>query len=109
MKGNGDLEKVRRLLADAEAGEARAQRHLANRLLRGDGVTADPEEGGRWMRQAAEQGLPPAQRAYGELLEQGIGMAPNPAAARRWYERAAAQGDPIARKHLARWDPGQGE
>nr|NIU79252.1 hypothetical protein [Gammaproteobacteria bacterium] len=88
------------LRADAERGEARAQRHLANRYLRGDGVPRDPEQGTQWMRRAAEQGLAPAQRAYGELLEQGIGVARDPAAARKWYEWAAARGDPIARRHL---------
>ena len=97
-----DAEKVRLLQRDAENGEARAQRHLANRYLRGKGLAADPGQAAVWMERAAAQGLAPAQRSYGEVLEQGVGLDPDPAAARDWYERAASQGDPVARKHLAR-------
>jgi len=97
-----DADKVRLLQADAENGEARAQRHLANRYLRGKGLSADPEQAAYWMGQAAARGLAPAQRSYGEFLEQGVGVAVDGEAARYWYEQAAAQGDPVARKHLAR-------
>jgi len=97
-----DAEKVRLLETDAEQGEARAQRHLANRYYRGQGVVADPARAAYWMGQAAAQGLAPAQRSYGEFLEQGVGQAADADAARLWYQRAADQGDPVARKHLAR-------
>ncbi|MFP4560595.1 MAG: tetratricopeptide repeat protein [Thiohalorhabdus sp.] len=97
-----DEEKVRLLEADAREGEARAQRHLANRYLRGRGLPTDPAQAAYWMRQAAEQGLAPAQRSFGEFLEQGIGLDPDPDAARGWYAAAAKQGDPVARRHLHR-------
>ena len=97
-----DADKVRLLQNDADNGEARAQRHLANRYLRGKGLPADPARAAYWMERAAAQGLAPAQRSFGEFLEQGVGLDPDPAAARAWYERAASQGDPVARKHLAR-------
>lgn len=97
-----DAEKVRLLREDAEAGEARAQRHLANRYLRGKGVEADPERAAHWMARAAEGGLATAQRSYGEFLEQGIGVDVDTAAARGWYRKAVEQGDPMARQHLQR-------
>ena len=90
------------LLEDAERGVARAQRHLANRYLRGRGVACDPAMAAHWMRRAAEQGFPPAMRAWGEYLEQGVADAPDPAAALTWYRRAAERGDPHAAAHLAR-------
>jgi len=99
-----DAEKVRMLREDAEAGEARAQRHLANRYLRGKGVEPDPEKAAQWMGRAAEAGLATAQRSYGEFLEQGVGVAADRAAARDWYRLAAEQGDAPARQHLQRLD-----
>ncbi|MEJ2508896.1 MAG: sel1 repeat family protein [Gammaproteobacteria bacterium] len=90
------------LLKDAERGVARAQRHLANRYLRGRGVARDPALAAQWMRRAAEQGFPPAMRAWGEYLEQGVAGPKDVAAASVWYRRAAACGDPLARDHLAR-------
>jgi len=108
MPLGSDEEKVRLLQADAERGEARAQRHLANRYLRGKGVPEDPELAAYWMRLAAEQGLATAQRAYGELLEQGTAGEPDPRAARGWYTAAARQGDPVARRHLQRLEDAPG-
>lgn len=102
MPLSNDADKVRLLQDDAEAGEPRAQRHLANRYLRGQGLAADAERAAYWMGCAAQGGLATAQRSYGEFLEQGIGMAPDPEAARQWYARAADQGDPVARQHLQR-------
>lgn len=102
MPLSNDADKVRLLQQDAEAGEPRAQRHLANRYLRGQGLEADAEQAAYWMGQAAAGGLAPAQRSFGEFLEQGTGMAADPAAARQWYARAAEQGDPVARQHLQR-------
>jgi len=97
---------VRLLQADAEQGEPRAQRHLANRYLRGRGVAEDPERAAYWMGRAAAAGLATAQRAYGEFLEQGVGQAADPDAARRWYRLAAEQGDPVAANHLSRLEDG---
>ncbi|MEF8792673.1 tetratricopeptide repeat protein [Thiohalorhabdus sp.] len=102
MPLSDDADKVRLLREDAEAGEARAQRHLANRYLRGKGVEADAEQAAHWMGRAAEGGLATAQRSYGEFLEQGIGIGVDTEAARRWYRQAAEQGDPMARQHLQR-------
>ncbi|QKT02926.1 sel1 repeat family protein [Ectothiorhodospiraceae bacterium 2226] len=91
------------LQADAEAGVARAQRHLANRYLRGRGIQRDEAVGMMWLRRAAEQGLPQAQRELGEYLERGAGeRAAVLEEAGRWYYLAARSGDRFAREHLAR-------
>ncbi|KPK37388.1 MAG: hypothetical protein AMJ69_11685 [Gammaproteobacteria bacterium SG8_47] len=97
-----DTDKLELLQRDAERGIARAQRLLANRYLRGRGVTKDEELAAQWMRAAAEQGLATAQRVYGELLESGTGVSANFTEAVRWYLRAAEQGDPEALAHLRR-------
>ena len=102
MPLSDDGDKVRLLQADAEQGEPRAQRHLANRYLRGQGVPRDAGRAAYWMGLAAEAGLATAQRGYGEFLEQGVGVNPDPEQARQWYRRAAEQGDRIARQHLQR-------
>jgi len=94
--------KLEHLRVDAEAGEARAQRLYALRLLRGDGVAADAATGAEWMRRAAEAGLRTAQRTYGELLEAGEGVSADGEAARQWYRMAAQAGDSVARDHLLR-------
>ena len=95
-------DKLQLLLEDARRGVPRAQRHLANRYLRGDGVPQDVTEGVCWLRRAAAQGLATAQRSLGELLEEGVVVARNLEEAVQWYRRAAAQGDPFARQHLQR-------
>ncbi len=102
MRLGDDRERLRALRADAIEGEPRAQRHLANRYLRGQGIERDLAQAVYWMKRAAEAGLPPAQRSYGEFLEQGITGQADLLAARHWFRLAAAQGDPIARKHLER-------
>ncbi len=90
------------LQSDARRGIARAQRHLANRYLRGRGVSRDVQRGAEWMQRAAEQGLPMAQRDLAGLYEQGLGREQDVSQARAWYARAAAQGDVLARSALVR-------
>lgn len=94
--------RLRLLMEDAERGEARAQRLLALRYLRGRGVGRDPALAYQWMERAAAQGLALAQRSLGELLEQGVCGPRDMAGAERLYRLSAQQGDPIARHHLAR-------
>src|SRR3569832_2390206 len=79
------------LLHDAPVGDARAQRLLALRYLRGRGVTQDLTVAHRWLRLSADQSLALAQRDLGELYEQGGGGARGGAGARRRGGRAAAQ------------------
>src|SRR3569832_2188453 len=84
------------LLHDATVGDARAQRQLALRYLRGRGVTQDLAVAHRRLRLSADQSLALAQRDLGELYEQGIGVTQDMTEALRLYRLAAAQGGPIA-------------
>ena len=103
MLKRDDPAKFELLLRDAEQGEARAQRLLALRYLRGRGIAQDLAVAHHWMRKAAEQQLAVAQRDLGELYELGIGAPKNPDEALRLYRLAAAQGDPIALVRLRAW------
>jgi len=98
--------RLRLLMEDAERGEARAQRLLALRYLRGRGVGRDEALAHQWMERAAAQGFALAQRGLGELLEQGVGVPRDIAGAERLYRLSAHQGDPIAQRHLARLGKG---
>jgi hypothetical protein len=100
--GDAEDPKLVQLREDAKAGEPRAQRLYALRLLRGQGVTVDESAGAEWMHRAAQAGLRTAQRTYAELLEAGQGVDADPGAARDWYRAAAEAGDPVARDHLRR-------
>jgi len=94
------MDKLDLLHTEARAGDARAQRLLALRYLRGRDVAPDPETAVHWLGLAAAQGLALALRDLGECYERGWGVAPDPARARALYEDAAARGDPIARTRL---------
>lgn len=96
MLKRDDPAKFALLLHDATAGDARAQRLLALRYLRGRGVPQDLAAAHRWLTLSAAQSLALAQRDLGELYEQGMGVAQNLTEALRLYRLAAAQGDPVA-------------
>lgn len=96
-----DALKLARLRADAEHGDARAQRLLALRYLRGRGTEEDHESAVAWLRRAAEQGLALAVRDLGECYEAGWGVTRDAVRAVQLYRRAAELGDPIARSRLA--------
>lgn len=93
-----DLEQLR---AQAERGDAEAQRKLGLAHATGQGVKQSYAEAARWYRLAAEQGNARAQAALGELYEAGQGVPRDEAEAARWYRRAAEQGDAFAQYSLA--------
>jgi TPR repeat protein len=90
------------LETNAQEGDARAQRLLAIRYLRGRGVPKDESIAVDWMQLAAQQHFAKAQRGLGELYESGLGVVLDAAIASHWYRLAALQGDPVANDHLQR-------
>src|SRR3569832_1364521 len=96
MLSRDDPAKFALLLHDATVGDARAQRLLALRYLRGRGVTQDLAVAHRWLRLSAAQSHALAQRDLGELYELVIGVTQDMTEALRLYRLAAALGDPIA-------------
>jgi len=81
----------------AEAGDARAQYHLAQLFDYGRGVLADDAKAADWYRRAAEAGYP----AAGYHLGAALMAAGQPEQARPWLERSAAAGEPRAQYSLA--------
>jgi AcrR family transcriptional regulator len=110
-----------RLVALADAGDARAQAKLALAYLKGDGVEADKAAAARWSAQAAQAGVPVAQYLAGALSDdkvrafqlfnaaaekgnlkamhnlaiayaQGLGTRKDEAKAADWFARAAERG-----------------
>jgi uncharacterized caspase-like protein len=74
--------------AAANAGDADAQRRLAQ--IYEMGLTGEPDyrNAATWYRKAAEQGNHAAALALAALYETGLGVNKDAEEARRWYERA---------------------
>lgn len=72
----------------AKAGDADAQRRLAQIYEMGVGTEPDYKSAASWYRKAAEQGNHAAAMALAALYEAGLGVDKDPGEARRWYERA---------------------
>jgi hypothetical protein len=74
--------------AAARAGDADAQRRLAQIYEMGIGAEPDYKNAASWYRKSAEQGNHAAAMALAALYETGLGVDKDPEEARRWYERA---------------------
>jgi Caspase domain/Sel1 repeat len=74
--------------AAAKAGDADAQRRLAQVYEMGLGTESDYKNAALWYRKSAEQGNHAAAMALAALYESGLGVDKDPEEARRWYERA---------------------
>ncbi|PCE30925.1 tetratricopeptide repeat protein [Burkholderia ubonensis] len=85
----------------AERGNRLAQFNYAMMLITGEGVTANVDEGLRWLRRAADANMSHAQYVYGRMLDDGEFVARNPAEAHRWFLKAAKQGHVQAELSLA--------
>ena len=88
------------LRANAEAGDAEAQRILGGMYVTGTGVPQDAAAAVAWYRRAAEQGDARAQYNLGAMYAAGVGVPQDAAAAVAWYRRAAKQGDATAQNNL---------
>lgn len=80
------------LRAGAEAGLPEAQAALAQALLDGRGVAADPAAALGWFHKAAGAGHVMAMNMVGRCYEKGWGTAENRGEAARWYGLAAERG-----------------
>lgn len=95
------LESTRLYRLAAEAGYAPAQNYLGFRLVSGEGVKADPEEGLAWIEKAAMAGDVKAANNLGALLAEGRLVEPDREKALFWFGRAAEDGLPTAMAQLA--------
>lgn len=64
--------RARQLMESASRGDAAAQRELAERFFRGDGVTRSVAEALGWLFLAARNGDEGARFLLGELCRRGI-------------------------------------
>lgn len=107
MQGDGiahrqvAVQALRRTIAIADAGDARAQAALALAYLRGAGVGNDPSAAARWSAAAARSGEPMGQYLLGALYGQGEGVKADPARAFELFSAAAARGNLKAMHNLA--------
>lgn len=92
MLAEGGAEALAWLEAAARQGVPRAQTILAQRLLTGEGVTADPPQAVHWFRQAAARDDAEAINMLGRCLENGWGVAADAQLAVYWYRQAAVAG-----------------
>jgi hypothetical protein len=72
--------------------DAKAQRELAIRYFRGDGVPKDATLAAAWLLKAAEQGDPESQTLLAAMYSLGEGVPEDAAKAVEWYRKAAEQG-----------------
>ena len=91
---------IPRTIAQADAGDARAQAKLALAYLRGDGVASDPAIALRWSTVAAHNGQPVAQYLLGALYQQGDHVKADPHQAFAWFTVAADKGNLKAMHNL---------
>ena len=96
-----EFDPVRRLLALAEQGNAKAQNNLGFLYELGQDVQQDDVEAAKWYRKAAIQGNAKAQYNLANHYAQGRGVAKDSGEAAAWYRKAAAQGILHAMNHLA--------
>ena len=102
--------EVTQVLDQAEAGDATAQRILAEHYLAGaGGLPRSGREALHWLRKAAEGGDPKAACLLAQHLKDGDAGLRDEAEARRWLDRAAAAGHPLAAERLGRWQRGEPE
>ena len=89
------------LRAEAAKGKPAAEYEVGVRLVEGNGVTANTQEGLRWLKRAAASGLAPAHLWIGSLYERGVGVEKSPNLARTHYAAAAEKGNAKAMHNLA--------
>jgi hypothetical protein len=92
-----------------EPGDAKAQRELAIRYYRGDGVPKDAALAAVWLLKAAEQGDPESQTLLAAMYTLGDGVPKDAPKAVEWYRKAAEQGFAAAQLGLgAKYAQGNG-
>ena len=91
---------VQDLRAGAERGDPASLVLLAMAYLGGEGVEQSPEEGARFLKQAADTGYAPAQHQLARCYATGEGVPLDREAARKLTIRAARQGHLEARFEL---------
>jgi len=85
----------------ADRGDADAQFELGLRMITGEGVKKNLEEGVKSIEQAAKQKHLRAQHIMGTLYEDGVGVKKDLAKAAEWYRTSADLGFALSQHSLA--------
>ena len=102
-------EKFKKLIKDAEGGDAKAQNGLAVMYYTGEAISKDasgktlsndPEKAAAWFHRSAAQGYPDAQFNLGLLYANGEGVPKDPGKAVELFQKAADQGNSDAQNNL---------
>lgn len=88
-----EAKKISEIQSKAEAGNAEAQKTLANYYIEGIGVTQDANKAISWYKKAADTGDAVAMRQLGVVYDKGRGVVVNYIEAVKWYKSAAEKGD----------------
>jgi len=94
------VDEITALEAEAEKGDAAAQRTLGVKYEQGDGVSQNAEKAAEWYRKAALQGDGIAALDLGVLYWTGAGLPQDREKATQWYRRAARQKNATAMFNL---------
>ncbi len=85
----------------ADRGDADAQFELGLRMITGEGVKKNLEEGVKFVEKAAKQKHLRAQHVFGTLYEDGVGVKKDFAKAAEWYRTSAELGFALSQHSLA--------
>ena len=94
-----------RVLAAAQAGDAKAAALIAGAYAVGAGVPVNDAEGARWARFAADRGVPLGQFALAQRYRDGNGVQNDLRQMGAWMRKAADQGHTPAKIDLATLPP----
>jgi hypothetical protein len=101
IKSGDEAAAVEAVERGARVGDERCKFILGMWSLSGAIGEQNPDEGLRWLREAAKDGLPIAQSSLGLLYASGVVVKKNEQKAARLYRKAADYGDPLGQTALA--------
>jgi len=101
LKAGEDAAAVDVVKRGARNGDERCKYILGMWSLSGAKTEQNPDEGLRWLRDAAKDGLPIAQSSLGLLYASGLVVEKDERKAAYLYRKAAEYGDPLGQTALA--------
>jgi len=101
IKSGDEAAAVEAVERGARLGDTRCKFILGMWSLSGAIAEQDPDEGLRWLKEAAKDGLPIAQSCLGLLYASGLIVEEDEEKAARLYRKAAEYGEPLGQTALA--------
>ncbi len=101
IKSGDEAAAVEAVKRGARLGDARCKFILGMWSLSGVKAEKNPDEGLRWLREAAKDGVPIAQSCLGLLYASGLVVEKDEQKAARLYRQAAEYGEPLGQTALA--------